>query len=1197
MTECVGCGAQELIPSGLSRGDGSAILQCGACGLRQVPPPRSGVASLYGVGYFDRNAGGTVGIGYPSYDDSPWTETLWQPAFLRAVRPDVRLRVLDVGCATGRFLRYARAFGWEAVGLDISEAAVEIANTQGEFALAGELEYMGLPENRFDAIVCWDVLEHLTRFAGFLQECARVLKPDGVIFFSTPDCGSPQAQREGPAWIGYNTSYEHVAYFDRATLRRTLVSHLGGHVRMSRRSRGAYASLLGYWSRERAIDEDAIPCQSIDPLDTTVLSLSFDESDVASEEDERWLPLVRAWKALGVADWLTAYRELRLCPRHPYVTLLWTALQHGVGSAQRSAWSDPDRDGTSEALKARLYQVEQMVLAIVEERCAESWALPITDGKSMDDEGSTADGQQTGMGVAASEDKACSDPAGEDGASEPKPAQTEDAQKSRATAPLVSDPQTQELRTDLSVMGNALWVAKEDARAARAARDESIEVEEAKLQAQALVLAEWRTRAEALRGELDRIHGSKSWRLLSRFWAMRRRVRRLAGERLHTSPSSGEQFRAVLPAPVASQRLASGSQEEGSGLYDVLVFGVINWDFRFQRPQQLARTMVRAGHRVLYVAAELTSGNSVELRAVANGVTEVVLGGGSTGLTPYTGSIDKRLLSSLFEQMKWLRQRYSLGSAVVIVDLPFWWPVALELRRVFGWRVIYDCMDRHSGFGTNSVEMLKSEHALLTRADAVIVSSGPLLEDVARVRSGITEIVRNAGDIAYFRQAYSEDPADPASEVILGYYGAIAEWFDVDAVAKIARARPGWHLVLVGDVTNALAKSILGELPNVRFVGEVAYSRLVEYLRSFTVCLIPFVSVPLTLATNPVKLYEYMASGRPCVSSALPEVELFASQYTGCVECVQADDDWVERIEIAMQTDCQERRRARLQAALANDWAARGEALRGLVRDLHVSVSIVIVCYNNSQYTRQCLRSVDSWAWAYPGKIEVVVVDNASTDDTAPMVEAWAGDRAHARFLRNEENRGFASANNQAVAVAQGDVIVFLNNDAYLSPGAVDRLVFHLQEPGIGLVGPVTNEIGNEARISVDYERLDDMPAFALAYTNAHAGMVFDIPVCALYCAAIRRSLLVSVGGLDERFRVGMFEDDDLAMAVRQQGLRVVCAEDAFVHHVGRAAFAQMPDVEYQRLLEGNRRRWEEKWGIPWIPHRYRNASSNEQGA
>jgi GT2 family glycosyltransferase len=114
------------------------------------------------------------------------------------------------------------------------------------------------------------------------------------------------------------------------------------------------------------------------------------------------------------------------------------------------------------------------------------------------------------------------------------------------------------------------------------------------------------------------------------------------------------------------------------------------------------------------------------------------------------------------------------------------------------------------------------------------------------------------------------------------------------------------------------------------------------------------------------------------------------------------------------------------------------------------------------------------------------------------------------------------------------------------------------------------------------------MHRFAAKRGEAYRGQHFDIPMLAMFCTAMRRSTWERVGDLDERFGIGMFEDDDYARRVRAAGLRVVCLEDAFVHHFGGASFATLEPRAYRRLFEANRRSFEAKWGIAWEPHRGR---------
>jgi GT2 family glycosyltransferase len=169
---------------------------------------------------------------------------------------------------------------------------------------------------------------------------------------------------------------------------------------------------------------------------------------------------------------------------------------------------------------------------------------------------------------------------------------------------------------------------------------------------------------------------------------------------------------------------------------------------------------------------------------------------------------------------------------------------------------------------------------------------------------------------------------------------------------------------------------------------------------------------------------------------------------------------------------------------------------------------------------------------------------------------------------------------------------VFLNNDTIVTRGWITRLLRHMHhDPTIGMVGPVSNAVGNEAQIDVSYTAVDGIDAFAAKYCRQHDGQGFEIPMLALFCAAIKRELLEQLGGLDECYETGMFEDDDLAMRVKAGGYRIFCAEDVFIHHFQRATFKLLqPDV-YRRIFEENRRKFEARWG-QWKPHQRRRRAA-----
>ena len=246
--------------------------------------------------------------------------------------------------------------------------------------------------------------------------------------------------------------------------------------------------------------------------------------------------------------------------------------------------------------------------------------------------------------------------------------------------------------------------------------------------------------------------------------------------------------------------------------------------------------------------------------------------------------------------------------------------------------------------------------------------------------------------------------------------------------------------------------------------------------------------------------------------------------------------------------------------------------------------SIVILTFNNLVYTKLCLESLLANT-EYPS-YEVIVVDNGSTDGTPAYLRSLTHQHPHIRTVFNADNLGFARANNQGLAMTTGDVLVLLNNDTLVPQGWLTRLVQHLEDPGIGLIGPVTNRIGNEAQIEVPYRTYGEFVRFAREYTRAHEGEIFDIRMLAMFCLAMRRDVYGRLGPLDERFEVGMLEDDDYAMQARVAGYRLVCAEDVFVHHFGEASFGKLvPTGEYGELLRANRHRFEEKWGMRWEPY------------
>ena len=250
-------------------------------------------------------------------------------------------------------------------------------------------------------------------------------------------------------------------------------------------------------------------------------------------------------------------------------------------------------------------------------------------------------------------------------------------------------------------------------------------------------------------------------------------------------------------------------------------------------------------------------------------------------------------------------------------------------------------------------------------------------------------------------------------------------------------------------------------------------------------------------------------------------------------------------------------------------------------------VSVIVLSFNNWHLTQACLESVLERS-DYPD-LEIIVVDNASTDETQIHLRELARKYPLLRTVFNSENIGFAAGNNVGLSLATGDYLVLLNNDTVVTQGWVLTLRRHFQDiPRLGLLGPVTNNIGNEARISTSYTDPDQMPAEALRYTLSRMGQVCRMSNAAFFCVMMPRSTYERCGPISEDYGRGFFEDDDYCRRVEAAGLGIACAEDVFVHHHLSASFSKLNDKIRRVLYERNKEIYERRWGR-WIPHFYRS--------
>ena len=377
--------------------------------------------------------------------------------------------------------------------------------------------------------------------------------------------------------------------------------------------------------------------------------------------------------------------------------------------------------------------------------------------------------------------------------------------------------------------------------------------------------------------------------------------------------------------------------------------------------------------------------------------------------------------------------------------------------------------------------------------------------------------------------------------------------------------------------------SDLDRLPNVYLVGNQRYELIPSFLSDFDVCTIPFLLNQVTLATDPVKIYEYLSQGKPVIATDMPEL----AQCGDMIYIGKNPEDFAGKVDAAVGETGNSLRERRIEFARNNTWARRVEALDTRVRRHFPLVSILIVTYNSAEFVAPCLDAIRDCT-AYPA-CEVIVVDNASSDSTADILRKYAAADGRIQLECLANNTGFAAGNNRAARKARGEYLILLNIDTMVTSGWIERMLRHIRrDPSIGIICPVTNFAGNEIKINVDYTGAAQMQDFALKVAREQEGKVLDIDVAPLYCALIPRKIWTEAGELDEGFGLGMYEDDDLCVRVRKAGYRVTAAEDCFVHHFGQGSFSKIPTEQYQAIFEANRKRFEDKWKIAWKPHRTR---------
>ena len=252
--------------------------------------------------------------------------------------------------------------------------------------------------------------------------------------------------------------------------------------------------------------------------------------------------------------------------------------------------------------------------------------------------------------------------------------------------------------------------------------------------------------------------------------------------------------------------------------------------------------------------------------------------------------------------------------------------------------LVYYCIDNYASLpDIDGREIARMDEELARKADQVFVSSPALLE-LKKPLNPHTVYSPHGVDVALFEQAM--DPALAVAEgakslkhPVIGFFGVMEAWVDRELLAYLARARPQWTFLIIGWV--AVDVTELQSFPNVVFVGTQRYETLPQWAKAFDVAIIPFHQNELVRNVNPLKLREYLATGKPVVSVWMPEVERF-SEYVGIA---RTHDVFLDKIEEALKDDSEAKQRARRVAVAGMTWEARVEEVVRTVQARQLEVS------------------------------------------------------------------------------------------------------------------------------------------------------------------------------------------------------------------------------------------------------------------
>lgn len=427
--------------------------------------------------------------------------------------------------------------------------------------------------------------------------------------------------------------------------------------------------------------------------------------------------------------------------------------------------------------------------------------------------------------------------------------------------------------------------------------------------------------AQEFGAKLNEIYLSHGYRALQKYYnlSQKNKITRAFSKGIHRCLN--RIFHAPAGPPLAEKREIEKQSpifqdKQNQKTFDIIFLAMIDWTYRFQRPQHLAKGLAQKGYRVYFINPTFLGRN----RKQKGNLVSVTFENEMPNINGLSNSKD---LFDIMSKVEALVKMEGIKNAIVISEYPTWAPVCHRLKKRYGFPVAFDYLDDVRDFTHLEHSELLNEcfDQMFEISDLVFASSSYLFDKAERQNSNCL-LLRNGTEFAHFYQAYEK--REQSERPVVGYYGEISNWFDDRLMVYAAKNLPEYDFVLIGNHTYGHVEE-LEKLSNVKLLGEKPYGELPGYLKSFDVAVIPFdASRDLIKATNPVKFYEYLSAGKKIVATEIPELMPYRNEYAllsnepsrfvgylkECIEgrdglkgeeerlCFARKNDWTNRVEI-----------------------------------------------------------------------------------------------------------------------------------------------------------------------------------------------------------------------------------------------------------------------------------------------------------